>query len=113
MPRTKENTVFQGKRKEPYTAEEIIEKSKAPGRMTLKREAAHKRIRLAILDPRKEAALFNPSRCKTYDRNFKAEPPEFRSSEETKAKLQAFDKQTLPSIDLANKYFDDRQRGKK
>lgn len=106
MPRPKESPIFQGKRAEPYTVDEIIEKSGTDEtRKPITRGTAYNRLRAAIKDPTKESTLFRPSRTKKYTRNPKSQDPQEKSSNEIKAKLREFDKLTLPSLDALNKYY--------
>jgi hypothetical protein len=104
MPNNKSTIVFQGKRKEPYTIDELEEKA------GLTRQCATHRIKAAIRNPKNERNLFKPVAShkpykRDYRRNKNTVPAENYTDPETKAKLLEFDKQTLPSLEKLNKYF--------
>lgn len=99
MSNNKLDIVFKGKRREPYTIDELEEKA------GITRQCATHRIKAAIRNPKNEQNLFNPL-IRKYRPNKNPATAERHMSQETKTKLLEFDKQTLPSAHLLDKYFE-------
>jgi hypothetical protein len=101
MPKKKKDVTFQGKRPKPYTVAEIVEKT------GMSDNGAKWRIKRAKQGLWSENKMFLKPRPKEPDNIINWEGED--TTPEVRQKLREFDKLTLPSERLLNKYFPDKR----